>query len=699
MIDDNQNNNLNNSNSNQENNNPYNFDNNMNNGFYQDMQNNQNVNQFWNGNSNIYPNQNSNVMPGFENTNNNQENNVMPGFENANNNQENNVMPGFENTNNNQENNVMPGFENANNNQENNVMPGFENANNNQENNVMPGFENTSNNQGNNVMPGFENVSDNQNDEDFNYQQNINNSQIPTNEPLPQMQDYANGNFQNNGQSVYSDQGFDNSNVGDQQSYNEQQFNMFSENSQMQNPNMGYDNQMQNPNMGYDNQMQNSNMGYDNQMQNLNMGYDNQMQNPNMDYNGQFQTQNSYVGQDINNGQYNGNAGNSSNANSQNSGDYNLEFVKAWMGSLYEKAHSKKFNFAAAFFNGMYFCYRKMNIIGIIILILQVIVAKLCIMLNNTTSVIIAIIYMFLMFIISGFGFYPAYRSFVKGKLGKYKTQTTNNNELINIANQKGGTSILGLIIYIVIISLATVLLNFSSFNFSVSKPSSNTISNNTQNETTEPVEQLSEYIIDNEYEIEYNSLDWLYNKNTDSLIQGAYTLKYTTKYEDTKLNVDFSSDTQRASTLQMFVTSFTKQASTQNMQVDSPNSTFIAKNFGYYAYVDVIGTTDISRYYFVILPEEHLMFQFVLTVSDTSIESNANIEIIDMITKIKKRATSTVNTNGNLINENVLLDVNTTSENNINEINDTTRNVLSSGNEVREKNKTEASNILGTNN
>ena len=658
MIDDNQNNNLNNSNSNQENNNPYNFDNNMNNGFYQDMQNNQNVNQFWNGNSNIYPNQNSNVMPGFEN---------------------------------------------ANNNQENNVMPGFENTSNNQENNVMPGFENANNNQGNNVMPGFENVSDNQNDEDFNYQQNINNSQIPTNEQLPQMQDYANGNFQNNGQSVYADQGFDNSNVGDQQSYNEQQFNMFSENSQMQNPNMGYDNQiqnlnmgydnqMQNPNMGYDNQMQNPNMGYDNQMQNLNMGYDNQMQNPNMDYNGQFQTQNSYVGQDINNGQYNGNAGNSSNANSQNSGDYNLEFVKAWMGSLYEKAHSKKFNFVAAFFNGMYFCYRKMNVIGIIILILQVIVAKLCIMLNNTTSVIIAIIYMFLMFIISGFGFYPAYRSFVKGKLGKYKTQTTNNNELINIANQKGGTSILGLIIYIVIISLATVLLNFSSFNFSVSKPSSNTISNNTQNETTEPVEQLSEYIIDNEYEIEYNSLDWLYNKNTDSLIQGAYTLKYTTKYEDTKLNVDFSS-------LQMFVTSFTKQASTQNMQVDSPNSTFIAKNFGYYAYVDVIGTTDISRYYFVILPEEHLMFQFVLTVSDTSIESNANIEIIDMITKIKKRATSTVNTNGNLINENVLLDVNTTSENNINEINDTTRNVLSSGNEVREKNKTEASNILGTNN
>ena len=232
--------------------------------------------------------------------------------------------------------------------------------------------------------------------------------------------------------------------------------------------------------------------------------------------------------------------------------------------------------------------------------------------------------------------------------------------------------------------------------------PQANTTNNVQQNEVDEQV-QLESYTIDNQYEIEYDASKWEYKKDTDSLVCGPYTLKYATKYPETSLKTNFSEDAQRASTLEMLVTSFTNQAASQNMQVESPNSTFIAKNLGYYAYVDVIGAQNCSRYYFVILPEDKLLFQFVLTVNDTTIDSDVNIDVIDMLTQIKKITKTNKTTNENLVNENsTLVSENSTIDEN--SISNETRTILSSNdtNEQTQSNttsgRTMASNILGTN-
>ena len=77
------------------------------------------------------------------------------------------------------------------------------------------------------------------------------------------------------------------------------------------------------------------------------------MQQPNMDYNqadaynmnGNFDSQ-QYTPQ-----QYT----QQSNVNSEN---YNLQFVKNWMGTIYDKAHNSKFNFCAAIFGEIYLIFR-----------------------------------------------------------------------------------------------------------------------------------------------------------------------------------------------------------------------------------------------------------------------------------------------------------------------------------------------------
>ena len=687
--------------------------------------------------SNESSNQNNPIFKFDSIDNKNTQDNVMPGFENANNtnssNTQGNVMPGFENVNNaNTQGNVMPGFENVNNaNTQGNVMPVFESSNNaNEQDNVMPGFENVNSaNTQENVMPGFEN-------EDYTNTQESTTPEVEK-QPLPEMQNFSKEKIQNNGQSVYVDQGVDSSYDGGDQSYNNEQYSNLLNQQQYQNQtaNGNYINEnqyqnTQNNNLNSNDQYQNtqynslnSNDPYQTQYNNTNTGDPYQQQynntntndpyqsqynmnsNQNMQYNNNYAQQNmdqNFQYQDMNaNAQYqNMNQGNMNNSGA--SGDYNLQFVKSWMGSIYEKAHSKKFNICAALFNGIYLYYRKMYTLGTILLALQLIISTAIVMLiPNNIGIIVGIIYYVVLFLGMGFGFYPLYRSFVKGKLDQYKSQTTDNNQLIALANQKGGTSIGALVIYIIISLVFSGAVSAMTRN-QFDKTSSKNETNNVSNTEDEQIAQMSQYIIDNEYEIEYNSLKWVYDSTSDSLINGAYTLKYTAKYQDTTLGADFSSDTQRAAVLEKLVTSFTNQAASQNMQVESPNSTFIAKNSEYYAYVDVIGTGDISRYYFVIFPSEKLLFQFVLTINDTAIDSAVNIDVIDIITQIKKITAST--TTGNNIDENTIAGNittdNTVLANDTNETNSTSssRTILSS-NVTDTANTTETTNTTNTTN
>ena len=721
------------------------------------------------GSENI--NNQGNVMPGFENMNN--QGNAMPGFDNMNN--QGNVMPGFDNMNN--QGNVMPGFDNMNN--QGNVMPGLDNMNN--QGNVMPGFDNM-NNQGN-VMPGFDNINNQENvksnsagadngsentkidnvESKNGGQQRVSNETTKS-EPLPRMQDFSKDNIQNQGQSVYADQEFSNSSEDAKQSYNSPYNQNYSDATSYQNnqnynvnqnvqhpynlykntnPEMQYQNNAYGDMMNPETQYQGNQYGEMNQgTQYQNNAYGNMM-NPETQYQGNqygemnqgMQYQNNVYGGTNTNEQYatvnqnvQGMNQNFENLNmdqgngNSNSGDYNMQFVKAWMGKIYEKAHSKKFNIFAALFNGAYLYYRKMYTAGTIILALQLIITIAFLLTKSTIIAIADLVFYFVLFLLMGFGFYPLYRSFVKGKLNKYKGQTQDNNQLVGIANQKGGTSIGGLIIYIIILAVTSAVLGTEELN--QLKPKNNNVNNTTDNSQEEQTAVVSEFNIGNEYDFEYNPTTWLYDQDTGELIKGTYTLKYSTEYSESKLGVDFSSETQRATILEQLVTSFTNQAASQNMQVESPNSTFIAKNYGYYAYVDVIGAADTSRYYFIIIPSEKLLFQFVLTASDTTIDSQTNLEVIDMLTKIKKitKTTKNTSTDSNVVDENTTIDENVTRD--VNEISDEnaisnrTQTVLSSNtvntgtntntttgssNSTSNSNNTTsrttvASNILGTN-
>ena len=689
-----------------------------------------------------------NVMPGFESTSStNNQGNVMPGFENVSSvNNQGNVMPGFENVSGvNSQGNVMPGFENVSSvNSQGNVMPGFENTGSvNGQGNVMPGFENkdSANNKGKD-MAGDENKSKL---EDENNTDGYDAKKLKD-EPLPEIQNFSKEKIQNDGQSVYADQGFGSTYDGGDQSYNNQQFNGISNQQLRQNQTSGtnYPNENQYQNMQYSNMnSKEQNVGYNGtnlsnststqyqgqfnniannnqypseQYNNMDPNEKYQVQYNNMNPNGQYQNaqynSNGYTAQQNMNPQYQKIGANdqyqSINQRDGNyagsSEDYNLTFVKSWMGNVYEKAHTKKFNFCAALFSGLYLYYRKMYTLGTILLILQLIIyASAATLMPSKVGIIIGIIYCIAIFFGMGFGFYPLYRSFVKGKLNQYKSQTADNNQLIELARQKGGTSIGALIIY-VIISLAfsgiVGAMTINQFSQSSTKKQQNIVPNTED----EQVAKMSKYTIDKEYEIEYNSSTWMYNSTSDSLVDGAYTLKYITKYQDTTLGADFTSDTQRSTVLEKLVTSFTNQAATQKMQVESPNSTFIAKNSGYYAYVDVIGTGDISRYYFVILPSEKLLFQFVLTINDTAIDSSVNIDVIDMITKIKKITVSTTTDNNNQVYENTVEgDANVTQTYNnttlTNETNETNSTTNSSSRTVLSSNVTDNRNITDTTN
>ena len=101
-------------------------------------------------------------------------------------------------------------------------------------------------------------------------------------------------------------------------------------------------------------------------------------------------------------------------------------------------------------------------------------------------------------------------------------------------------------------------------------------------------------------------------------------------------MNADFSSQDSLASLLKLLTDSFTNQVAQLNMQVEAGSNNFIKQNNCYYAYIDVLASDSISRYYFVVLPDENILFQFVLTAADTAIDYSTNLNVIDMITKIQ---------------------------------------------------------------
>lgn len=133
------------------------------------------------------------------------------------------------------------------------------------------------------------------------------------------------------------------------------------------------------------------------------------------------------------------------NSNINNNNDFDERFIKSYIGNkadkMYDSIKKGGINIWAMLFGIGYFAYRKMYLISVIIVILGAIVAYLMPSISEYIGTFIGLI------------FCPIYKWDITRKLRKIKNDNPNADEtqLLSIAQNKGGTSIIGAILFFVI--------------------------------------------------------------------------------------------------------------------------------------------------------------------------------------------------------------------------------------------------------
>ena len=354
----------------------------------------------------------------------------------------------------------------------------------------------------------------------------------------------------------------------------------------------------------------------------------------------------------INNNSYN-NQNELSNNSKPNDNYYGSDnddsFRKTWMGKLYSKAQKRKFSIPAFFFGGLYFLFRKLYLIGIIILLITITLPTLAIvpMFSEkfdiaallSSSSILSIVSL-LLNILYGFLFYPLYKKHVENKLKKYKNEAQNPSQLIDIASHKGGTSILAVIVSWLGLGLLSgimfSLLLAPIMNFKPQLPNNN--SNNLINNevTEEPNASYELFNFYNDYSIEYNSSKWFLNSADNSLVNGNYKLSYIQSLENlSSVGYDLTTENGRSSFFTFLYNQFSAQIdSNTNLELGSSN--FSKVNNIYFAYLDLVYATSIERCYFILIPEEDTFIELILSNADTVISDEIQEEVYDYISNLK---------------------------------------------------------------
>ena len=346
--------------------------------------------------------------------------------------------------------------------------------------------------------------------------------------------------------------------------------------------------------------------------------------------------------QDFNNSNsFNNNFNDSFNNGANQYGSENDEdFRRIWMGNLYEKANTQKFNWAAFFFNGFYLFYRKLYLWGLLFILFSIIP-----LVNN---------------IVCGFVFYPLYKSYINKQLAKYKNTVQSPNQLLDIAKKKGGTSVLAAILSVLaffIIPFIIIIVGFSSIILSVlglsglmNNPSNPYVDGNTINNNSiyqEPTTQYEYYTFYNDYDIKYDASTWMQDSDGKALTNGNYKLSFMQAIENlSSVGYDISNNSGRS----IFFTFLYNQFSSQidaNTTLELGSSNFSALNTEiYYSYIDLIYSTSIERCYFILIPEDDIFIEFILSNQDTVISDSIHTEIIDYISSIAKASERTTNEN-----------------------------------------------------
>ena len=506
---------------------------------------------------------------------------------------------------------------------------------------------------------------------------NFNNNQQPNSDfnnqvnPVEQNTEenpYYNPYFQGNDISNTPYMDGMNSDSSNNDVYNQSYMNMYSSGSNNQEMN-----DVQNTNIPENNQVDDSinlfDMDNDNQAVSNNSAID--IKNSNQaDFNmsGNIETDQ----QSIDNSQFN------SNQTAQNTYGSNNdeEFKKSWMGKLYDKANHRKFSIPAFFFGGLYYLYRKLYLFGFVFLLISCIIpiigmytisSSLTSIPTNTLSssnssfivpILLTAVLPIIINIIYAFAFYPLYKSNINKKLAKYKNETQNPAQLLDTAKQKGGTSIplvlVGILLNAVIcgVALTTIMSSLISGFMEgliggLKDPQNELNSNTLANDTSENQAIYDIYNFYNDYYFEYNASKWLENED-GNLSYDNYTLAYIQSIENlTSVGFDINQNDGRASFFTYLYNLFSSQIDATNTTLELGSSSFVYDNGFYYSFIDLVYTASIERCYFVLIPENDIFIEFILSNNDTVISDEIHDEVVSYICSIQEEQVS--DTTGNI--------------------------------------------------
>ena len=399
--------------------------------------------------------------------------------------------------------------------------------------------------------------------------------------------------------------------------------------------------------------------------------------------NNQFGTQ----PQEFNNNQFDNETAipNSGQQNVNSYGSSNdEEFKNTWMGKLYEKANRRKFSIPAFFFGGLYYLYRKIYLFGFIFLLISCIIpiigmyaisSSLTSIPTNTLSgstssfivpILLTSILPIIINIIYAFAFYPLYKSNVNKKLEKYKNEAQSPAQLLDLARQKGGTSvplvILGILLSGVISSVALITMISSTlsnlFNdvLGGNPTPQNQLNTNTVYNEDNSTPTYDVYNFYGDYYFEYDSSVW--TEDIDGkLVYDNYTLSYIQSIENlTSVGFDINQTQGRSSFFTYLYNLFSSQIDASTTTLELGSSSFVYDNGIYYSYFDLVYTDSIERCYFVLIPEDDIFIEFILSNADTVIPDEIHNEVVSYIcsTTAEQNQTSTdipQTPNANIVN------------------------------------------------
>lgn len=174
--------------------------------------------------------------------------------------------------------------------------------------------------------------------------------------------------------------------------------------------------------------------------------------NNNMNVNPQYQQENNIMNSQ----------GNQFSSNS------NLDLLQFFIGDNYNKITTKPFSFAGAIFGGLYFIYRKMYLVGIVLYILQ------CFLLYLNLNIYIAISISLIMMILMGIFVNKIYLNYAKKRVNKIILENPGRtqNDLSMICIKKGGKN--GIFKVLLIAFITAICTNFIISKFNLKQTNSN---------------------------------------------------------------------------------------------------------------------------------------------------------------------------------------------------------------------------------